>query len=119
MASSNPITERLLAYQKDPVRYVREVFGAEPQVSSFRDSGMDIDGVMHASVSAPNGFNIFASDIAEGMEMVQDECLRHGITSVANSLTPSKAIRAYQDMRRDGRWRMRMGIIASGRDEPP
>ena len=30
MASSNPITERLLAYQKDPVRYVREVFGAEP-----------------------------------------------------------------------------------------
>ena len=57
-------------------------------------------------------------DIAEGMEMVQDECLRHGITSVANSLCPSKAIRSYQTMRREGRWRMRMGIIASGRDEP-
>ena len=57
-------------------------------------------------------------DIAQGMEQVQDECLRHGITSVANSLTPTKAIRAYQKMRREGRWRMRMGIIASGRDEP-
>jgi hypothetical protein len=58
------------------------------------------------------------ADIADGMEAVQDECLRHGITSVANSLTPAKAIRAFQNMRRDGRWRMRMGIIASGRDEP-
>lgn len=30
MSSINPVTERILAYQKDPVRYVREVFGAEP-----------------------------------------------------------------------------------------
>jgi predicted amidohydrolase YtcJ len=58
------------------------------------------------------------ADIAEGMEMVQDQCLAAGITSVANSLTPTKAIRAYQRMRDEGRWRMRMGIIASGRDEP-
>jgi len=57
------------------------------------------------------------SDIIEGMEAVQDACLAQGITSVANSLTPAKAIRAYQRMRRDGLWRMRMGIIASGRDE--
>lgn len=57
------------------------------------------------------------ADIAEGMEAVQDECLAHGITSVANSLCPSVAIRAYQAMRREGRWRMRMGIIASGREE--
>ncbi|HEV7267539.1 MAG TPA: amidohydrolase [Falsiroseomonas sp.] len=58
------------------------------------------------------------SDIAEGMELVQDQCLAAGITSVANSLCPTTAIRAYQQMRRDARWRMRMGIIASGRDEP-
>lgn len=58
------------------------------------------------------------SDIIEGMEQVQDQCLAAGITSVANSLCPTKAIRAYQRMRREGRWRMRMGIIASGRDEP-
>ena len=69
---------RLLAQQLNPyitfngdcaeaMAFYGEVFGAEPQVSSFRDSGMDIDGVMHASVSAPNGFNIFASDFAEGM----------------------------------------------------
>ncbi len=57
------------------------------------------------------------ADIAAGMELVQDQCLAAGITSVANSLCPTKAIRAFQRMRRDGRWRMRMGIIASGRDE--
>lgn len=51
----------------EAMAFYGEVFGAEPQVSSFRDSGTDIDGVMHASVSAPNGFNIFASDFAEGM----------------------------------------------------
>ncbi|CAA9266155.1 MAG: FIG00431635: hypothetical protein [uncultured Acetobacteraceae bacterium] len=56
-------------------------------------------------------------DIAEGMEQVQDECLAHGVTSVANSLCPSVAIRAFQRMRREGRWRMRMGVIASGREE--
>jgi predicted amidohydrolase YtcJ len=58
------------------------------------------------------------ADIMDGMELVQDQCLAAGITSVANSLCPTKAIRAYQQMRRAGRWRMRMGIIASGRDEP-
>lgn len=57
-------------------------------------------------------------EIAEGMEQVQDECLRHGITSVSNALTPTQAIRAFQMMRREGLLRMRLGIIASGRDEP-
>ena len=58
------------------------------------------------------------ADIIEGMEQVQDECLRHGITSVSNALTPTKAIRAFQAMRREGLLRLRMGMIASGRDEP-
>jgi len=56
-------------------------------------------------------------DIARGIEAVHAECLRHGITSVYNSLTPSKAIRAYQAMKAEGRLTVRTGIIVSGREE--
>jgi predicted amidohydrolase YtcJ len=90
-------------------------FDRDPTTGAF--TGLVRETAAHVFLNAVHGADSEA-DIAEGMEMVQDECLRHGITSVANSLTPSKAIRAYQDMLRDGRWRMRMGIIASGRDEP-
>lgn len=90
-------------------------FDRDPASGAF--TGLVRETAAHIFLSAVHGADSEA-DIAEGMEQVQDECLRHGITSVANSLTPSHAIRAYQAMRRDGRWRMRMGIIASGRDEP-
>ncbi|MFI4987263.1 MAG: amidohydrolase [Alphaproteobacteria bacterium] len=56
-------------------------------------------------------------DIAHGMERVFDEALGLGITSMYNSLASSRAIRAYQMMRRQGRLRLRMGIIASAREE--
>jgi hypothetical protein len=56
-------------------------------------------------------------DIASGMERVFDEALSLGITSMYNSLTSSRAIRAYQRMKRSGRLRVRMGIIASGRED--
>ncbi len=90
-------------------------FDRDPRTGAF--TGLVRETAAHIFLNAIHDADS-ESDIAEGMEMVQDECLRHGITSVANSLTPSKAIRAYQRMHRDGRWRMRMGIIASGRDEP-
>lgn len=90
-------------------------FDRDPAAGAF--TGLVRETAAHVFLNAVHGADSEA-DIAEGMEMVQDECLSHGITSVANSLTPAKAIRAYQRMRRDGRWRMRMGIIASGRDEP-
>lgn len=56
-------------------------------------------------------------EIAEGLERVFAECLSYGITSVYNSLTPARAIRAYQRMRDTGRLRLRVGIIASGRED--
>jgi predicted amidohydrolase YtcJ len=90
-------------------------FDRHPQTGAL--TGLVRETAAHVFLDAVHAADNEA-DIADGMELVQDECLRHGITSVANSLTPSKAIRAYQQMRRDGRWRMRMGIIASGRDEP-
>ncbi len=54
--------------------------------------------------------------LADGLERVFEEWSRYGITSVYNSLTPSKAIGAYQMMRDQGRLGMRVGIIASGRE---
>jgi hypothetical protein len=56
------------------------------------------------------------AEIARGLEQVFDEAFSFGITSLYNSLTPSRAIRAYQAMRRAGRLRMRIGIIVSGRE---
>lgn len=54
--------------------------------------------------------------IAKGLERVFDEWKAFGITSVYNSLTPSKAIQAYQMMKDEGRLDMRVGIIVSGRE---
>lgn len=92
-------------------------FGRFDRLPDGSLTGLVRETAAHVFLNAVHGQDSEA-DIAEGMELVQDECLRHGTTSVANSLCPTKAIRAYQAMRREGRWRMRMGIIASGRDEP-
>jgi predicted amidohydrolase YtcJ len=92
-------------------------FGRFDRLPGGAFSGLVRETAAHVFLNAVHGQDSEA-DIAEGMEQVQDQCLAAGITSVANSLTPAKAIRAYQRMRRDGKWRMRMGIIASGRDEP-
>lgn len=54
--------------------------------------------------------------IAAGLERVFEEWTSYGITSVYNSLTPSKGIQAYQRMKDAGRLNMRVGIIASGRE---
>ncbi len=55
--------------------------------------------------------------IAKGLEQVFDEWTAFGITSVYNSLTPAKAIQAYQMMKDEGRLGMRVGIIVSGRED--
>ena len=54
--------------------------------------------------------------IADGLERVFSEWTAFGITSVYNSLTPSRAIQAYQLMKDEGRLAMRVGIIVSGRE---
>lgn len=92
-------------------------FGRFDRLPDGTLTGLVRETAAHVFLGAIHGQDSEA-DIADGMELVQDQCLAAGITSVANSLTPSKAIRAYQRMKREGRWRMRMGIIASGRDEP-
>jgi predicted amidohydrolase YtcJ len=54
--------------------------------------------------------------IADGLERAFAEWTAFGITSVYNSLTPSKAIQAYQLMKDQNRLAMRVGIIVSGRE---
>ncbi len=53
-------------------------------------------------------------DLVNGLQRVFEECLSVGITSIYNSLTSSKSIRAYQDLKASGRLKLRVGIIASG-----
>ncbi|MBM3570954.1 MAG: amidohydrolase [Alphaproteobacteria bacterium] len=55
-------------------------------------------------------------DVAAGLEQVFAQYLAHGITSLHNSLTSSRAIQAYQIMRDHGRLHVRVGMMISGRE---
>jgi hypothetical protein len=88
-------------------------FDRHPDTGHF--TGLVRETAAHVFLSAIHGQDS-ESDIARGMKLVHAECLRHGITSVYNSLTPSKAIRAYQRMKAAGELAVRTGIIVSGRE---
>jgi hypothetical protein len=88
-------------------------FDRHPDTGAF--TGLVRETAAHIFLSAIHGQDSEA-DIARGMQQVHAENLRHGITSVYNSLTPSKAIRAYQRMKADGTLAVRTGIIVSGRE---
>ena len=88
-------------------------FDRHPETGRF--TGLVRETAAHVFLSAVHGQDSEA-DIARGMVKVHAENLRHGITSVYNSLTPSKAIRAYQRMVADGTLAVRTGIIVSGRE---
>lgn len=51
----------------EAMEFYGRVLGGTVTSTSFRESGMDADGVMHAAVETPTGFHIFASDTMEGM----------------------------------------------------
>mgnify|MGYP002586672347 CR=1 FL=1 len=68
------------------------VLGGTPDVTHFRDFGMDADGVMHAALETPAGFHLFASDYAEGM----DAPLQQGNNiQVSIAGDESEALRGY------------------------
>ncbi len=54
------------------------------------------------------------ADYVEGLPGLFDTFLSHGVTSLHNSLTCSKAVQAYQIMKRTGRLHLRVGVIANG-----
>ncbi len=79
--------------------FYASVLGGEPQVMSFRDSGMDADGVMHAALDTPAGFHIFASDTLEGM----GQPLQQGNNlQISLSGDDAEALRGYWDGLSDG-----------------
>lgn len=51
----------------EAMHYYASILGGTPQLMTFRQSGMDVDGVMHAALATPDGFHLFASDHVEGM----------------------------------------------------
>lgn len=53
----------------EAMAYYAGILGGTPQVMSFRDTGMDVDGVMHAALETPAGFHLFAADHVDGMGM--------------------------------------------------
>jgi predicted amidohydrolase YtcJ len=89
-------------------------FDRHPGTGAF--TGLVRETAAHIFLAAIHAQDTEA-DIARGMAEVHAACLRHGITSVYNSLTPSKAIRAYQAMKADGALHVRTGIIVSGRED--
>ena len=56
-------------------------------------------------------------DFETGLPMVYADWVRYGITSIQNSLTGAKPMRAMQNLRARGALLIRTGIIASGRED--
>ncbi len=52
---------------REAMDFYAEVLGGTVQVMTFKDAGMDVDGVMHAALETPTGFHLYASDAFEGM----------------------------------------------------
>ena len=51
----------------EAMAFYADALGGTTSVMTFRDSGMDADGIMHAALETPAGFHLFASDAVEGM----------------------------------------------------
>lgn len=51
----------------EAMAFYADVLGGSVQTMTFKDAGMDVDGVMHAALETPTGFHLSASDQFEGM----------------------------------------------------
>ncbi|MBL8704203.1 MAG: amidohydrolase family protein, partial [Rhodospirillales bacterium] len=89
-------------------------FNRDPETGAF--TGLVRETAAHLFLNQIHAADTEA-EIAEGMDKVLAEFLSYGITSIYNSLTSSRAIRAYQMMRDQNRLTARIGIIASGRED--
>lgn len=79
--------------------FYAQTLGGTVEKMSFRDMGMDVDGVMHAALSTPAGFHVFASDLAPGMGM---EFIPGNTMQISISGDESDALRGYWDALADG-----------------
>ena len=61
----------------EAMAFYGEVLGGTVRGMSFRDTGMDIDGIMHAALETPTGFHLYGSDRPKEMgELVQGNALQ-------------------------------------------
>lgn len=51
----------------EAMAFYARVLGGDVKSMSFRDAGMDVDGVMHSAIETPDDFHLYASDFVEGM----------------------------------------------------
>ncbi len=79
--------------------FYASVFGGPVSVMTFRDSGMDADGVMHAALETPAGFHIFASDAMPG---IPGEFSRSQDVQISLSGDDVDALRGYWDKLSEG-----------------
>lgn len=120
----------------EAIDFYAQALGGTVEKMSFREFGMDVDGVMHAALSTPTGFHIFASDTAPGMGMTyspgtnlqvslsgdEDEALRGYWNALAEGATVMMPLEAAPWGGHYGMLTDRFGVlwhvnIASG-DEP-
>lgn len=47
--------------------FYARALGGTVRFTTFREFGMDVDGVMHSALETPSGFHLYASDTAPGM----------------------------------------------------
>lgn len=89
-------------------------FDRQPQSGAF--TGLVRETATHLFLDHIHAADT-AESIGEGLSTVFDEFLKFGVTTVYNSLTGSVGIRAYQQLHRQGRLPLRVGIIVSGREQ--
>lgn len=83
----------------EAMAFYAAVFGGTPQVMTFRDSGMDADGVMHAALATPAGFHLFASDALADMG---EPLVRGNNLQISISGDDAEALRGYWAALTDG-----------------
>lgn len=73
--------------------FYAQALGGTVQKMTFRDAGMDVDGIMHAALETPAGFHLYASDTAEGM----GELVRGNNVQMSLSGDDAAALQGYWD----------------------
>ncbi len=51
----------------EAMAFYAQVLGGSVRTMTFKDAGLDVDGVMHAALETPTGFHLYASDQFPGM----------------------------------------------------
>jgi len=87
---------------RDAISFYQSVFGGDVGLSTFGEGGMphdpaDADKIMHATLTAPNGFVLMASDAPSGMDLDTGSTI-----SISLSGDDDAELRGYWDALSEG-----------------